>query len=83
MPTADNELEDLRLAKEGVEALLCDAQAEVEELKWKLELAYAALRPFAEAYRYWASRRRPGNTCLPIPFDELARAAELVPEKKT
>jgi hypothetical protein len=77
LATAERERDDLRLAKEGVEALLCDAQKEIAELKAALDGARlevdelrATLRPFAEAYRAYKAL---------IMMSGLADAAELAP----
>jgi chromosome segregation ATPase len=79
------EIEDLRLQKAGLESLLVDAQEEIKaaemtiaDLQVAREELREALRPFAEAHRYWAPKTL--GSCLPMPMTDLARAAKLVPE---
>jgi hypothetical protein len=91
------EISDLRCQKAGLEAMLCDAQAEIAEIRTALAAkeqectifrallrrCEAALRPFAEAYR--AAFRRTGdlNTVPACRPNDFARAAELIPEQDT
>jgi hypothetical protein len=66
------EIDDLRLQKTGLEALLVDAQEEIARLK-------AALRPFAAVYRTMkATDQAMGARHCDV--KHFARAAELVPE---
>ena len=67
--TAERQIEALHDKVAGLEAMLADAQAEIERLR-------AALRPFAEAHQECVD-----NPSIDEPWarpEDFARAAELV-----
>lgn len=72
--------EELSARITGLEAMLCDAQEEIGELKGKVAARDDALRPFAHVYRV----QKPADYADGVALGKFfARAAELIPEENT